>query len=374
MKTLKILDWPQKRFYSETHPFHRWVKEFSDYGLKVKFYHHHLDKDLKDADFLLIHSRYFEKGKNVGEDTREDHENLVSFLHEMRRTTEKLIWYDAADSTGSADFLLMPYVDIFLKKQLLKDKDYYTEPRSDNDLRIWLNTEGHAICPFEPCPADQLYKLKLGWNLGLNDYRYFGYKMSRLSNYLSYSLYPLHFTDARKERPLDLTFRGTIHQTGNRAYNAFKQRNTVLELLQRIHANIASGSPISKRKYWHELRSAKVNISPYGWGEVCYRDFETFIAGALLVKPRMDHLETYPDVYKSNETFISVNWSLDDLPEKLEHILTHPSDYKEIAKNAQEVYKQCVNDSDSFIQLILNAIGTNLLKEPVVHNKLNLSV
>lgn len=373
MKTLKILDWPQQRFYSETHPFYRWRKEFKDYGLHVKCYHHHLNNELKDADFLLIHSRYFDKGKNLN--NGEDHEQLVSYLREMKRTAEKLIWFDAADSTGSDDFSLLPHVDVFLKKQLLKDKSYYTAKNSNNDLRIWLNSNSEkAVYPFEPCPVDQLHKLKLGWNLGLNDYRYFGYKMSRLSNYLSYALYPLNFTDAGKERPLDLTFRGTIHKEERVSYNAFEQRNTILKLLKRFNGIIASGLPVSKRRYWKELRTSKISVSPYGWGEVCYRDFETFIAGSLLVKPCMNHLETYPNVYKPNETYIPVTWDLADLPEKLDHILTHISDYEEVAKNGQEVYKQVVNNSDSFIQGILRAIHSNIITEPIVRNKLNLSL
>lgn len=359
MKTLKILDWPQQRFYSETHPFHRWKTQFKDRGLNVKCYHNHLNKDLKDADFLLIHSRYFDRGKNLNNGTRMDEKSLWKYLLQMRQTTGKLIWFDAADSTGSSDFPIIPYVDVFLKKQLLKDKTYYTEQNSNNDLRIWLNSPGaqKAAYPFKPCPIDQLHKVRLGWNLGLNDYRYFGYKLSRLSNFLSYGLYPLKFSSVQSDRCLDLTFRGTIHNENNGSFKVSEQRNTVLKLLKDYKGNIASGLSIPKSKYWQELRRSKLSISPYGWGEICYRDFETFISGALLVKPAMQHLETYPDLYKPNETYIPVSWDLADLPEKLDHLMTHFSHYKDVAQNGQEMYKNAVYDSDSFINLVSKALA-----------------
>ena len=31
-------------------------------------------------------------------------------------------------------------------------------------------------------------------------------------------------------------------------------------------------------------------ISPFGWGEICFRDFESIILGKLLIKPNCDHI------------------------------------------------------------------------------------
>lgn len=359
MKTLKILDWPEQRFYSETHPFYRWKNKFMENGIRIQFYHDHLDKDLKDADYLIIHSRYFDSGKNLVNETRNDKDQIISYLLEMKKTAGKLIWYDAADSSGSSDFSFISYTDIFLKKQVLKQLEYYTAPNSDNDLRIWLNSQipKKPDYPFVPCPVDQLKKIKLGWNIGLNDYRYFGYKLSRLSNFLSYGLYPVKLSKVEKERPLDLTFRGTIHKGKNGSSKISEQRNNILKLLGESNMNIASGSAIPKLKYWKELRNSKLSISPFGWGEICYRDFESFISGALLIKPSMQHLETYPDVFKPYETYVPVNWDLKDLPEKLDHLTANYSEFKQIASNGQEVYYNAMNDSDSFVNTIIKAIA-----------------
>jgi hypothetical protein len=359
MKSLKIVDWPSQRFYSETHPFHKWKSEFKENGVHIQFLDSHLDKKLPGSDYLLIHSRYFEKGKNIYTEQREDQDYLINYLTETRRNTAKLIWFDASDSSGSSDFSLIPFVDIFLKKQVLKDLNYYTNPQNKNELRIWLNQDKslNPDYPFPACPADQLKKIRLGWNLGFNDYRYFGYKMSRLSNYLSYGLYPLKFSNPNTKRALDLTFRGTIHKEENGHNKVMQQRNATLNFLGQLDMKIASGSPIPKINYWKELRNSKLSVSPYGWGEVCYRDFETFVAGSLLVKPSMEHLITFPDVYKPFETYFPVAWDMNDLPEALECLQTNYSNYREIAQQGQQAYKTAISDGNSFVTTFLKAIA-----------------
>ena len=38
-------------------------------------------------------------------------------------------------------------------------------------------------------------------------------------------------------------------------------------------------------------------VSPFGFGEITLKDFETFLSGSVLVKPNMSHMETYPNFY-----------------------------------------------------------------------------
>lgn len=358
MKKIKILDWPAQRFYCETHPFYRWKEQLKERGYEVKCYHNHLHKELKEADYLILHSRYFNPGwQSIHDRNQQNEEELIEYLLQIKKGNGKLIWFDAADSSGSSDFPIIPFVDVFLKKQVLKDKKYYAGLDVHSNLRVWIDSEGFGSSSFQPCPLNQLHKIKVGWNLGLNDYRYFGYKLSRLSNYLNYSLYPIKFSQITESRPLDLTFRGNMHYEKNGHDRVSEQRNKVLYYLKNVNMNVASGPVIPKKSYWKELRKSKLSISPFGWGEVCYRDFESFISGALLIKPSMDHLTTYPDMYVPYETYIPVKWNLDDLPEKLEKIQTNFSQYKHIAIGGQERYKKVVSDPETFINTLLSAIN-----------------
>lgn len=358
METLNILDWPSHRYYGETHPFYRWRNELRNHGLKVNFYHHHLDTRLRGADYLLIHSRYFENGwQDISKRTAKNEKELIDYLTEMKASAGRVIWFDAADSSGSSDFPIIPYVDVFLKKQLLKDKTYYCAATETRDLRIWLNgiTPEEEKVTFQPCPEDQLVKLKTGWNIGYNDYRYFGYKLNRLSNYLGYKFYPLKFTASAAARDYDLSFRGTVHLHSNNRISA--QRNYIIELFDQLKMKIAKGNYVTKSRYWAELRNTKLSISPFGWGEICYRDFETFISGALLVKPEMDHLEISPNLYIPNETFIPVPWGLTGTRELLEKLTSNYSAYTEIAQNGQDVYRNMISDHEGFIQAFKKSIA-----------------
>ncbi|HKG06462.1 MAG TPA: hypothetical protein VKB19_08390, partial [Pedobacter sp.] len=297
MKVLKILDWPEMRYYGETHPFHKWKKQLLDNDIKVEFFSDHRDSKIAGGDCLLIHSRYFAGGwQNLRTRSAQNEAALFSYLRDMKHRAGKLIWYDAADSTGSSDFRVIPYVDVFLKKQILKNTAYYTANSGPKDLRVWLNSNDpkNAKTLFDPCPVEHVHKIKVGWNIGLNDYRYFGYKMSRLSNYLNYNIYPIKYSTIDKRRDYDLTFRGTIHQDDREKNRISYQRNYVLRLFNQLKFNIAQGCNVSKARYWKELRNSKLSISPFGWGEICYRDFETFIAGAVLIKPSMSHMVTFP--------------------------------------------------------------------------------
>ena len=354
MKTFHILDWPTYRYYSDSHPLYRWKSALKNHGIKVDFYFDHQHKKLKQADCVFIHSRYFEHGwQDVNKRNGQNEAELVTWLLEMRNQTSKIIWFDAADSTGSADFLIIPYVDAFVKKQLHKDLSIYTR---DEKLRLWVDTDtSKPENSFDPCPAKHLHKIKLGWNIGLNDYRYFGYKMSRLSNYLSYSLYKNKYRAVEAARPFDLTFRGRIHSDSSNSIAW--QRNQVLKLMGSLQRNISTGNPVEKKLYWKELSNSKLSISPFGWGEVCYRDFESFISGAVLVKPSMNHLTTYPDVYQEGETYMPVSWQLHDLKDKLEYALDNYNLLKQIAKNGQENYQKAANDGEGFVEVIKNILS-----------------
>jgi hypothetical protein len=106
-----------------------------------------------------------------------------------------------------------------------------------------------------------------------------------------------------------------------------------------------------------ELSQSKVGVSPFGWGEICYRDFEIFIAGALMIKPGLHYLNTFPDVYKENETYVPITWEMDDLHQKLEIVIENYSDYIEIAENGQRAFLDGITDGEAFVQQVKTITG-----------------
>jgi hypothetical protein len=93
-------------------------------------------------------------------------------------------------------------------------------------------------------------------------------------------------------------------------------------------------------------------LSPFGWGEVCFRDFEAIISGSLLLKPDMSHLKTWPDVYIPYETYIPLKWDGSDIKEKAETYLADDGARARITKNAWEQYWSQLNQlEDRFTDL-----------------------
>ena len=357
MTTIKILAQPRLSRFAERFPFYHWKKELLDNDIKFEVIHDHKDLKLRNSDCVIIQSKYFTRGwQNLKTRTPENEAEIISYLIDLKKTVKELIWFDQADSSGSSDFPIIKYVDKFIKKQVLKDLSYYTDDNPTNDLRLWLNNDASAdlITKYVPCPANQLHKIKLGWNIGFNDYRQFLWKFKLISNFVPYKYYRLPVARVDKHRELDLTFRGRMNHDVTNLISL--QRNKVHAVISNLQWNISKGTKIDRSAYLKELRNSRVSISPFGFGEICYRDFETFISGSLLIKPAMEHISTYPDLFKPNETYVPVTWDVADLGETLDRILGNFADYKDIAANGQEQYLKTVNNSAHFIKAVKQLI------------------
>ena len=84
------------------------------------------------------------------------------------------------------------------------------------------------------------------------------------------------------------------------------------------------------------MKRSKVGISPFGMGELCYRDLELIQWGCLLLKPDMSKVITEPDFFKPMETYIPVKPDWSDLNETIENVLDYFEDYEYIINNARQ--------------------------------------
>lgn len=115
-----------------------------------------------------------------------------------------------------------------------------------------------------------------------------------------------------------------------------------------FNLNIITNGFVNRHKYYKELKNAKIAISPFGWGEICYKDFEIILAGTLMIKPSMNHLDTFPNIYFENKTYLPVRWDLSDLETVLENVLSKPNLCKNIIANAIDSYLSAYNDGEGF--------------------------
>jgi hypothetical protein len=164
-------------------------------------------------------------------------------------------------------------------------------------------------------------------------------------------------------RPIDINTRFTVgnHQGSNAWYSRY--RGETRERIRRMKGVRLSGEGrLEFRRYLLETAFSKIVVSPFGWGEVCYRDYEAVCCGALLIKPAMEHLRTEPNIYYPNETYVPVRWDLSDLEEKCRYYLNHPKEAQAIIRRASQVYREFF-DQNRYISLMEEALKKAVIGE-----------
>jgi hypothetical protein len=138
------------------------------------------------------------------------------------------------------------------------------------------------------------------------------------------------------------------------------QRREIVRLLEGLDSasvKFAYRGTVPKTQYNRELTGSRTVVSPFGFGEICYRDFEAILNGACLIKPDVSHLTTWPDVFVPNQTYIPCNWSLSDFQDSVQQALegnTAPN----IAGTAQKFLRDHIGRAGAapFIRRLLNLL------------------
>lgn len=290
-----------------------------------------------DADIVIVDSKFH----------RDHWQNRVDEIFydfdRLREKADKLIYYDTTDSSGWLQTELLPIVDRYWKSQLLSDFEGYRHPlyghRSFTDYYYRKNgvTDTIPVWSVPVTDSSLLEKLDVAWNSGLADYSYWG--AYRMAAYLRLPIdrilrFPVKaYREPAKPRCQD--FSGRFGSNYSRATVAWQRQSIKSKLCNRIPMD-----RLTRRSYFSELRQSRIVLSPFGFGEICYRDYETFIAGGLLLKPDMSHLDTWPNFFRRGETYIAHSWSLDDLDSVIEEVSKSYKDLIEVAETGQELYWQ----------------------------------
>ena len=261
-------------------------------------------------------------------------ESIEYGLENCSKITGDYFLFDGSDSTslmGAYEVLEQSDAMFLFKNQLLKNREDYKTPTSFNK---WFFKNGSDLDLGYDISEENWNKVKLsGWNLG-----YFAGDQFRPTSQKWHPICPNKTIDLcaifnANHPPSSDHFAEngsyyTNHRTGawdvigdNPGYSFVKDR-------------------LPFQEYINTLYQSKMSLSPFGQGEVCYRDFEIFEFAVVMIKPNMDIVNTNPNPYIANETYIPVDLDWADLNEIVIKMLDNPNKLSYIVDNSRKVYDE----------------------------------
>lgn len=327
-----------------TYPLRVFSKQLKDAGIEVHIYFDADQPQLTKCDVLAVISDVF-----GSEYPNPNPDQVVSTLKDFRAKVAHLIWCDVTDSTGSLHNEAFPYVDLYLKKQILKDRSLYTQPFQEYryHLDYYYRHFAQDVPPqirekstfSKPLEQSEIDKFVVSWNLGLGDYHHFRGHTHYRAYWPTAKFLPLISAASNTNRPIQASYRAGMHP-GSWATSFHRQKiaEQMGNLAKQGKYNVLYQGKVDYESYIREMTEAVVSVSPFGWGEICPRDFEAVLCGSIMFKPSMDHIDTWPNFYEENVTYVAHSWDFEDLFPKLTQILDAPDQYRHIAQAAQDRY------------------------------------
>tara|TARA_B110001452_G_C15209275_1_gene419462 strand:+ start:170 stop:1306 length:1137 start_codon:yes stop_codon:yes gene_type:complete len=321
-------------------------------GYQITFYNE-INKVFLRSDLIFINSRFFtdsifnriKKKINL-----HSNNNLVEKVKAIHEKNNNIVWFDLSDSAGNTQFEILPYVKKYVKKQVYKDREMYKKIFFRNRYYSdYYHKKFNVENFFEPyyCTLKDEYieKLVLGWNIGVGNY-------FNILDHNSYLKYKCIFEAAFKSNHKEL-FRYTLnyHNNENKSENLFYsfnlrstnskqavhfQRNNVHKILSDNYPKTNKGR-LSHKNFLLNLMNSKISVGSFGWGEICYREYEATKMGAAIIFPNIDYIETWPNIFKDGETFMSYNLDLSNLLDVVEKVLSDDNLRSSLVYNAQDV-------------------------------------
>ena len=311
---------------------------------------------------LLIHSQHFPQiGIQFVEDGSYDfefigtedilnkkiplQESINKGLEFLENNTGDYFLFDGSDSTS-----LMASFEVFQKSKaqyLFKSAkstiEQYSTPTAFNK---WFFGSGSDLDLAYKMNPETYDRIKLtGWNFGYYNPNY------------------LNFDNSNLERSIDVC---AIYQGFHKENGDHGTRNDLMYTNHRTKAweVLESSKGISYEKdkrpfpeFADVMRKSKCTLSPFGMGELCFRDFEIIQFGSVMIKPDMSKVITHPNIYIPYETYIpcALDWS--DLIEKIEWVKNNPKQCKEITENARKILKEAYT-TENLLLYWYNMIST----------------
>lgn len=322
-------------------PLYAFRRELATSGFQIEIFQSMSEK-VMDCDILIIESKFYSARWNKEE------AYILEELSGIKSKGLKLLYANLQDSTTWDHAKVLPYVSVYLKSQVLANREDYCRSYYGNRIytdyyhkAFGIDDEAEELSlPTEP---EYLSKIHPAWNSGMANYSTFGPKKTTALTKLNMPgllSFPKAIATPSANRNLEVHCRMGINY---KKKTVRWQREMIRGLLE----TRLNSQKVGRRTYMDELCRSKVVLSPFGLGEITLKDFEVFLAGSILLKPDVSHMETWPNFLESEKTYIPFRWDCSDLLERLEEILRNPESYRDIAYEGQARYIRYTSGSEA---------------------------
>lgn len=330
--------------------------KFLELGYDVKIFYKYTD-DVLSCDVLALLSKTILRSMQEKSAVCIESGPTVTFLKKARQYANKIIWFDTSDSTSVTHFELLPFVDLYLKKQIFKDKNMYQKEFYGGRIFSDFYNKKFGIedkvlyKQFYPLSSEFFDKVQLSWNIGLGDmYGAFTKKANIrrfFADYLKVTYkFPIISTQMVKNTDIFLRTSANLGRNSVSFHRQEMVRRLSCYIDKRKHLNGSiNGKRLSTKDFRAKLSETKILPSPFGWGEIGVRDYEAFIYGALLFKPNMDHMLTWPNIFIDGVTYISIDWGFEKMDEQIDELLSNNLKRIDIATSGQKAYLDTISQA-----------------------------
>ena len=275
--------------------------------------------DSDDYDYEFVHADEF---VNLSLPLQE---SIDRGIDNLSKKSGDYFLFHGGDSTsimGAYEVFIESEAKFLFKKQLLSQDDY----KNKTTINKWFFGNGSDLDKGYDISDDVYDRMKLtGYNVAHNWPH----------------LQQMQVGNINRDVDVCAIYQGIL-DNGNMDHELrtdvlyTKHRKTAWDILDNLNDkyNVVKGQS-TPQQFVEVMKRSRVGLSPFGMGELCYRDLELIQWGCLLVKPDMSKVITEPDFFKPMETYVPVKADWSDLNETIEKVLANFKDYQYIIDNAR---------------------------------------
>jgi len=306
----RLNHWTNGRFCQSNFPLWYHSRRLADSGVRIDF----LDparsvRRNRTYDWVWIDSRAsLPRDVHRAEFSRD-------LCKKYRGCAGRTAYLDNSDSGGTANLELLDTFDRYFKKQVYADRRRYQLAEHQNRIHCNFYASRYGIRDCRTAPArspiseSELSRLRISWNILLSN-NYAAGRLHRARTGLWRRQLPKPFPWSQRCQAVFARWSDShaLASVGEPRREIAKRLSCESGRAIRYAVGVCAAG-----QYRREIVRAVGVVSPFGWGEICYRDLEAFVVGAALLEPSVDHLETWPPLFVPGETYVSLPWAYDEL-------------------------------------------------------------